>query len=133
MDTLWKICILAVATVAACSYDASQLVGPPVDGAGLKDTGGDQATSSSGNPDAADDAPQATPDACIPETDQEMCARLGKDCDPFSGLDNCGQARSIASCGVCGPFLVCGASLPNVCPVVCAFDRSNFDQCAFSP
>ena len=85
------------------------------------------------NADAALDVPQGnSDDACVPETDQQMCTRLVKNCNAFSGTDNCGQTRSITSCGTCAAaYLVCGAFAANVCPTVCTFDQSTFDNCVF--
>src|SRR5207245_2812957 len=39
--------------------------------------------------------------ACIPESDGAFCIRLGYACGTQSGLDNCGAARIVASCGSC--------------------------------
>ncbi len=50
------------------------------------------------------------------ETDQALCARLGKDCGPLTATDDCGQARTIASCGACTAPKTCGGTgIPNVC------------------
>jgi hypothetical protein len=85
--------------------------------------------------DAALDVPQASPDAgCTPETDAQMCARLGKNCNAISESDNCGQPRSIPSCGECTGAEVCGATVANVCGALpqCVFNQSLFDQqCVF--
>ena len=59
---------------------------------------------------------QARLDACVPETDQQMCTRLGGSCDGLSWWDNCGQYRSIGSCGTCpGPDAGL-ATVPDVAP-----------------
>lgn len=81
--------------------------------------------------DAATDIPLVNPDAgCVPETDQQMCVRLGKNCDAISGTDNCGQSRSITSCGTCAAPLVCGTFAANVCPTLCVLDQTAIlDQC----
>ncbi len=83
------------------------------------------------NADAAPDAPQGNPDACVSETDQQMCTRLGKNCNAISRFDNCGQSRSITTCGTCTGTLVCGAFVANVCPTICVFGQSTFDNCIF--
>lgn len=50
------------------------------------------------------------------ETDQALCARLGKDCGPLTATDDCGQARTVASCGACTAPKTCGGTgVPNVC------------------
>jgi hypothetical protein len=40
-------------------------------------------------------------DACVAETNQQMCISLKTNCGSLSGYDNCGQYRSIFSCGTC--------------------------------
>jgi hypothetical protein len=99
---------------------------------GTSGSGGTGGTGGS-NADAAPDAPQGNTDAaCVPETDQQMCTRLVKNCNAFTGTDNCGQPRSITSCGTCAAaYLVCGTFAANVCPTVCTFDQSTFDNCVF--
>ena len=55
------------------------------------------------------------PDACVPETNTEMCTRLGKNCAVLSGQDNCGSARSPV-CGACtAPAYCAGGGTANVC------------------
>jgi hypothetical protein len=82
------------------------------------------------NADAAPDIPQGRTDAaCVPETDQQMCTRLVKNCNAITGTDNCGQPRSITTCGACTIGLVCGTFVANVCPTVCTLDQSFLDQC----
>jgi len=52
---------------------------------------------------------------CVAETDAEFCARLGKDCDEVSQLDNCHAPRT-ANCGTCEPPAECGGwGEANVC------------------
>jgi hypothetical protein len=45
-------------------------------------------------------------DACIPETNTEFCARLGRVCDPYTSVDNCGTSRT-ARCGTCKGYTEC--------------------------
>lgn len=53
---------------------------------------------------------------CTPETDAQFCSRLGMQCGPASGLDNCGNNRSVWSCGSCPSGSVCDLEGPtNVC------------------
>jgi len=125
---------LAAATLTTCGNAGP--AGTP--GNGQPDAGGSGGVTGSGgaggsNADAALDVPQGnSDDACVPETDQQMCTRLVKNCNAFSGTDNCGQTRSITSCGTCAAaYLVCGAFAANVCPTVCTFDQSTFDNCVF--
>jgi hypothetical protein len=100
-------------------------------GGGASGSGGASGTGGS-NADAAPDAPQGNSDAaCVAETDQQMCTRLGKNCNAISGFDSCGQSRSITTCGTCTGTLVCGAFVANVCPTICVFDQSTFDNCIF--
>ena len=35
------------------------------------------------------------------ETDAQFCARLGRQCGPASGTDNCGNSRTVSDCGTC--------------------------------
>ncbi|MCU0657905.1 MAG: hypothetical protein MUF64_22375, partial [Polyangiaceae bacterium] len=52
---------------------------------------------------------------CIPETDPAFCARLGKDCDEVSNVDNCEKPRT-ANCGTCSGQETCGGTgVDNVC------------------
>lgn len=54
--------------------------------------------------------------ACVPEADAAFCGRLGKSCDAVTGSDNCGTARSVASCGSCAaPQSCAGKGSANVC------------------
>ena len=47
-------------------------------------------------------AVQATAACTAPETDAAFCARLARNCGgSVSALDNCGNARTVASCGTC--------------------------------
>ena len=48
---------------------------------------------------------------CVPESDAEFCARLGKDCESVTAADNCGVTRT-RDCGTCTSPEVCE---DNVC------------------
>src|SRR5690349_20203455 len=48
------------------------------------------------------------PDACIPETDAELCSRIDA-CEAVNVPDNCGATRSV-DCGACGGSDVCVAN-----------------------
>lgn len=53
---------------------------------------------------------------CDPEDNTTFCARLGAQCGPLTGLDNCGRPRTISSCGSCTPPQQCGnGGGGNVC------------------
>ena len=53
--------------------------------------------------------------ACVAETDQALCASLGKTCGTVQATDNCGHART-PTCGACTAPSVCGGGgIPNVC------------------
>ena len=60
---------------------------------------------------------------CIPESDQEFCARSGKSCETFAGIDNCAVPRN-ANCGSCVVGLGC---VDGVCksPVCSGFNYSS--------
>jgi hypothetical protein len=52
---------------------------------------------------------------CRPEFEAAFCDRYGANCDPVTGLDNCGISRTI-NCGLCRAPLTCGGGgTPNVC------------------
>ncbi len=55
-------------------------------------------------------------DACVPETDAELCAAIGKTCESQTSTDNCGQMRT-AECGTCAASEGCvvGVCLTPVC------------------
>ena len=59
-------------------------------------------------------------DMCVPESDEEMCARYAFECGPLQDLDNCGEMRTIGSCGaeadVCETDDSCGGGgVPGQC------------------
>jgi hypothetical protein len=79
--------------------------------------------------------------ACVPEDDAAFCAREGKACGVFSGVDNCGMTRTDAGCGVCaGAGESC---VDNACVCIpetdeqycgrlgaqCGLVRSGMDNC----
>jgi len=58
--------------------------------------------------------------SCTPETDEQMCTRLGYECGELDALDNCGAPRVIPSCGieadVCDTLQTCGGGgTPGQC------------------
>jgi hypothetical protein len=75
------------------------------------------------------DASDAARDVgCLPESDREFCARLGKTCEVVSDVDNCGAKRS-ANCGTCAPGLGC---VDRVCKTpVCS--SLTFASAVYSP
>ncbi|MCG3172708.1 MAG: hypothetical protein GMKNLPBB_00863 [Myxococcota bacterium] len=65
--------------------------------------------------------------SCEPENDWTFCSRMGAQCGPVTGADNCGDSRSV-SCGSCTPPLTCGGGgQSNLCG--CA-PKSKPDACA---
>ncbi|WP_437797926.1 fibronectin type III domain-containing protein [Sorangium sp. So ce693] len=53
---------------------------------------------------------------CTPESDAQLCARLGASCGSVNDVDNCGAPRSVSSCGSCTAPETCGGGgTPNVC------------------
>jgi hypothetical protein len=55
---------------------------------------------------------------CNAESDQAICARLGKNCGALTGIvDNCGRTRNVASCGSCSGATTCGGGNPGVANV----------------
>ena len=64
---------------------------------------------------------------CVPETVQQFCDRLTKNCGMVSGLDNCGEART-EDCGTCDAPATCGGGGTEgvcACPA-----QSDSDFCA---
>lgn len=59
---------------------------------------------------------------CVPETDAAYCTRTGKACGSASGNDNCGVARTVASCGMCAGTNVCTTG-------TCACPETNAQFC----
>jgi len=59
----------------------------------------------------------AVQSACVPESNATFCARMSATCGAKSGTDNCGNARSVASCGRC--------SAPKSC--------TGYNTCSESP
>jgi hypothetical protein len=55
---------------------------------------------------------------CTVETNAAFCSRLAKNCGAVSGTDNCGNARTVSSCGTCGFGQTCISN-------VCSADQSN--------
>jgi hypothetical protein len=56
------------------------------------------------------EAPDASPEACVPHTDAEWCRVVGADCGSWHGVDNCGQPRDVANCGECVLPETCGGN-----------------------
>jgi Tol biopolymer transport system component len=51
-----------------------------------------------------------------PETDEEVCQRLGKNCGALWATDSCGNSRYVSSCGTCTAPDTCGGGTSyNVC------------------
>jgi hypothetical protein len=67
---------------------------------------------------------------CVLETDQEFCARLGKNCETTTGTDNCAVLRA-ANCGTCAAGMGC---VDHVCktPVCSSFTYSSAVFAPFS-
>lgn len=52
--------------------------------------------------------------SCTPESDEAFCARLQKNCDEVTAVDNCGVSRT-AACGTCATGTCGGGGTANVC------------------
>ena len=63
---------------------------------------------------------------CLPESDAELCNRLGNNCGALSATDNCGEFRSVTSCGTCALPQICGGGGE---PNVCGCSESDADLC----
>jgi hypothetical protein len=53
------------------------------------------------------DARLQSADACTPESDTEICRRLGSTCGASKTTDRCGQLRFVDSCGDCPEGTIC--------------------------
>ena len=53
-----------------------------------------------GSPPEDGNADAGAADACVPETSEELCTRLGRTCEAASGMDRCGVTRAV-ECGAC--------------------------------
>jgi hypothetical protein len=66
---------------------------------------------------------------CTPETDHDICTRLGKNCGLFNGIDNCGAVRSVPDCsftaGCTAPSVCSGGGVPNVCGYGCTGETDS--------
>lgn len=61
---------------------------------------------------------------CTPDSDSEVCATLGLECDTAAATDNCGLPR-VVSCGACQSPETCGgAQVRNVCGCTAETDLS---------
>jgi hypothetical protein len=84
--------------------------------------GGTQSVTATDTADATITGTQPGISVCVPETDSAFCARLGKNCDPLNGTDNCGSPRSVTSCGTCPADQHCAAN-------VCACNETDTEMC----
>jgi len=87
----------------AAGLGGREAAGQPLDGAGSAETG-------------AGEAGSAGDDACVPETPEQICSRLDRECGSTDAINNCGASKSI-DCGSC----------PNNNP--CAFTVCNAGRC----
>jgi hypothetical protein len=89
-------------------------------GASGSGTGGTTGTGGAGGTEAGADVAieSSTPEACAPESEAALCARVHKNCGSFVGQDNCGVSRAVLACGRClDDGAACGsAGTLNVCP-----------------
>jgi hypothetical protein len=113
-----------------CAKDADCLSGRTCSSEGFcvgaaSDAGGDAAVDSGGDAGQDADGGPADGDAgCAPETNNQLCARLGKTCGPVTANDNCGQQRVVPSCGQCNQPELCAANdRPNKCSVPSSCQR----------
>ncbi|MGM0556669.1 MAG: RCC1 domain-containing protein [Myxococcota bacterium] len=117
------ILLLALSAFAGCEQEGGNNGRGIIGGGDSGNNGGTDAgdttedsTSDADEDGATDDAGDAEgdvdPDACQPETDEDMCERLDFECGTLTDVDNCGDERTIDSCGdeatVCGEFETCG-------------------------
>jgi hypothetical protein len=101
------------ASSAAATGGRGGSTGGVAGSAGTTGTGG-----SGGRAEAGADVAMDAPEACAPESDTALCARVHKNCGTFLGQDNCGASRAVLACGRClDDGAVCGSTgTLNVCP-----------------
>lgn len=58
---------------------------------------------------------------CVPDTDAQLCEKVGKDCGTITLTDRCDLSRNV-QCGVCTGSDECGSALPNICGCPCEID-----------
>ena len=58
-------------------------------------------------------------EACVPESDDDLCIRLSATCGELTAPDNCGDERTVASCGTCATGTCGGGGSANVCGATC--------------
>jgi hypothetical protein len=97
-------------TGLACGTHAFEVRAYPM----VIDSSGLRATCLSNGPKKA--MTSVSESCCVPETDAQFCTRLGMQCGPASGTDNCGNSRTISSCGTCPSGSECDMEgARNVC------------------
>ncbi len=76
---------------------------PGEDDAGVDEGGADEAVAEDAAADdaAGEDVVADEGTACVPESNAAFCARLSAECGELAGTDNCGDPRTVASCGEC--------------------------------
>lgn len=55
-----------------------------------------------------------TNEECVPESNAELCVKLGKNCGTVTTDDRCDESRTV-ECGACPEGDECGLNEPNVC------------------
>jgi formylglycine-generating enzyme len=63
---------------------------------------------------------------CSPETTNDFCSRLGKNCGSLSAADNCGVNRTVNSCGTCVSPRTCEG---NICCTGCTGGTHETTAC----
>jgi hypothetical protein len=70
------------------------------------------------------------PDACVPESEADLCQRDYRDCESYSTTDSCGQKRTVF-CGSCatGSYCLLNQCRPNDNPIDACVRESDSDFC----
>jgi hypothetical protein len=93
----------ALPAIAICLIISGCNIAYDANTVGLSDAG--DTTTDTGDSGTAD---MSVLDLCIPESDTDICQRLGAECGMLNANDNCGVQRTILSCGMCDvPAAVC--------------------------
>lgn len=109
--------------------DLGHDVAPPVDVAADADDSDAADAPDAPDVDMPDVAPDADDDVCIPETDAELCERVGVCTGGHTGPDNCGTVRTITACNYdCPAGTTCGEDPSQ--PAACGCFESDAAFCS---
>lgn len=118
-----RLLVIPFLLLAACEPERRPSADAPEPAA---DAGSDAGPGADGG-EPADAGPPGDAGTCVPETDQALCARLGRTCGEYGGFDNCGASRVVPTCGTCDGGLTCRA---GACVDTACAPESDAELCA---